>query len=186
MKPALCTGLQTGSALLYYFREEHTALVDVVGVCTTFWTIHSPLPYFHLLFSILRGVISAPKLQKSLVLPKSEQQGPTGQGDECCVCKVSRSWFLRVHADVTACAELLHFLKLDLTPFLLWRWNPWQIIILLSHIVSDGLSTSLLVKSQLLWSEKRKRNSPQNPVHSAIPQWQDAAAICTAFIRFFW
>lgn len=86
-----------------------------------------------------------------------QTQGLAGQGDECCVFKANRSWFLRVHGGVTARARLLHDLKLDLTPCLLWRWNPWQVIILLSHIISDSLSTSLLAKSQLLGSEKKGR-----------------------------
>lgn len=48
-----------------------------------------------------------------------QTQGLAGQGDECCVFKANRSWFLRVHGGVTARARLLHDLKLDLTPCLL-------------------------------------------------------------------
>lgn len=88
-----------------------------------------------------------------------QARGLAGQGDECCVFKVNRSWFLRVHGGVTACARLLRVLKLDLTPCLLWRWNPWQVIILLSHIISDAVSSSLPAKSQLLGSGKKERRS---------------------------
>lgn len=69
----------------------------------------------------------------------------------------------RVHGGVTARAQLPRVLKLDLTPCLLWRWNPWQVIILLSHIISDALSTSLPAKSQLLGSGKKERRSSESP-----------------------
>lgn len=137
--------------------EEHTAPAELVGAGMGFWSLPPPSPLF--LSSLFHSLLSYPRRRAQ----RCQNQGPTGQGDECCVFKVNRSWFLRVHAGVTVCAELLHVLKLDLTPCLLWRWNPWQVIILLSHIISDGLSTSLLAKSQLLRSEKkkeRKRNSP--------------------------
>lgn len=63
---------------------------------------------------------------------------------------------------------------------------------MLSHIISDGLSTSLLVKSQLLQSKRKKERekvreippSPSQPSLSAVSQWQAAAAICAVFIRF--
>lgn len=118
--------------------------------CTSFWSLRPPSPPF--LSSLFHSLLSYPHRRAR----HCQNQGLAGQGDECCVFKVNRSWFLRVHAGVTACAELLHILKLDLTPCLLWRWNPWQVIILLSHIISDGLSTSLVAKSQLLWSERKK------------------------------
>lgn len=98
---------------------------------------------------------------------RCQTRGLAGQGDECCVFRANRSWFLRVHGGVTACAQLLHDLKLDLTPCLLWRWNPWQVIILLSHIISDTLSTSLPAKSQLLGSGKKELRKPRR---SETPQ----------------
>lgn len=157
----LWTVLQTRSAVVFcYGRGTHSSGGAGWGSHQFLKLPSSPLllySLFHFLWSYRRRRAQC-----------CQNQGPTGQGDECCVFKVNRSWFLRVHAGVTACAELLHFLKLDLTPCLLWRWNPWQVIILLSHIISDGLSTSLLAKSQLLRSEKRKKERE-------IPPWKAQA-----------
>lgn len=106
--------------LLYIIiREEHTHLwwSCVFGWVSGIFNLLPPFSIFSFPFSI--DLPLQPRLQKSLVLPKFEQQGLAGQGDECCVFKVNRSWFLRVHASVTPCDELLHVLKLDLTPCLL-------------------------------------------------------------------
>lgn len=113
---------------------------------------------------------------KGPALPKA------GSGDECCVFRVNRSWFLGVHGGVTARARLPHALKLDLTPCLLWRWNPWQVIILLSHIISDVLSTGLPAKSQLLGSEKEERRSSESPDKPRSGRLQPSPEFSLGFI----
>lgn len=146
-------------------------LVDRSG----FWSFLSPS-----FFSLFHSPLSYPHGTAQ----HCQKQGLEGQGDECCVFKVNRSWFLRVHGGVTACAELLHVLKLDLTPCLLWRWNPWQVIILLSHIISDSLSTSLPAKSQLLGKGKKERKKElRKPRRSEIP-WRPTAATPGVFLGF--
>lgn len=162
-----CKGEVTPNIIM---EQENAALVD----CSSFWSFFSPS-----FFSLFHSPLSSPHGRAQ----PCQNWGLAGQGDGCCVFKVNRSWLLRVHGGVTACARLLHVLKLDLTPCLLWRWNPWQVIILLSHIISDSLSTSLPAKSQLLGREKMGKKELRKPRRSETPQWQ-TEAIPGVLLRF--